>query len=47
MDMKHEFEWIANLYRLERLFKESYPNGTSEQFVNWVHSVYGYEIPNN
>lgn len=39
-----EHEWIANIKRLEKLFKESYPNGTSTDFVRWVCSVYGYEF---
>ena len=43
MDLVHEHQWIANLKRLEKLFKESFPNSTSTEFVNWIYSVYGYE----
>lgn len=44
MKQLHEHEWIANLQRLEKLFKESFPNGTSTDFVRWVCSVYGYKF---
>ena len=43
MSVMQEHAWIANLKRLEKLFKESFPNGTSTEFVNWICSVYGYE----
>lgn len=46
MDMKtlKEHEWISEIKRLEKLFRESYPNGTSKEFVNWICSVYGYKV---
>lgn len=41
MDLK-EHEWIKHLKKLEELFRQSYPTGTSKEFVQWVYSNYGY-----
>lgn len=43
----HEHEWIKLLQRLEKMFRESYPNGTSKEFVAWVCSNYGYTNNDN
>lgn len=39
-----ESEWIKQIKKLEKMFRESFPNGTSTEFVNWICSVYGYEV---
>jgi hypothetical protein len=44
MKQLHEYEWINEIKRLEKLFRESYPNGTSKEFINWMCSVYGYKV---
>lgn len=44
MDMIQEHEWIKLLQKLEKMFREGYPNGTSKEFVRWVCSNYGYKM---
>lgn len=39
-----ESEWIKQIKKLEKMFRESFPNGTSTEFVSWICSVYGYEV---
>lgn len=39
-----ESEWIKQIKKLEKMFRQSFPNGTSKEFVNWICSVYGYEV---
>jgi hypothetical protein len=43
MDMS-EHEWIKHLQRLEKMFRISYPTGTSKEFIVWVCSNYGYTV---
>lgn len=44
MDMMSEHEWIKHIKKLEKMFRQSYPNGTSKEFITWLCNTYGYAV---